>query len=321
MLIIANPASANGNTGLRWSGIESRLRAEGLHFDVRLTEAPGHAATLAYEAGTQGYDAVICAGGDGTLNEVVNGLMRIDAPARPTLGVIPCGTGTDFARGIGLSKDPTAIVAMLKRGQAEPIDIGHATFMRAGSSAIRYFVNIAGLGFDSEVSDEINRRSKRGGSLGYAVNVFRVLARYQNKRARLTLIDVETEGGEKEAQRVIDSEFNLIAACNGRYFGGGMLVSPNSRPDDGLFNVIVIEAMSLAEFTVAFPRVYRGTHLSHPKVTEYRAREVWVDLPPALGQNGNEGQEQRMFLEAEGELLGQAPAQLKVLPGALKLLH
>ena len=321
MLIIANPASANGNTGLRWSGIESRLRAEGLSFDVRLTEAPGHAATLAYEAAQQGYDAVICAGGDGTLNEIVNGLMRVDAPRRPTLGIIPCGTGTDFARGMGLPKDLDGVAAMLKRGQSQAIDVGHVSYVRAGEPAVRHFINIAGLGFDGEVSDEVNRHGKRGGSLAYFVNVFKVLARYENKLARLTLTLPDGRA------QTVDGAFNLIAVCNGRYFGGGMLVSPNSLVHDGLFHVIVIEAMSRAEFTVAFPRVYRGTHLSHPKVTEYQAREVQVDLTPspsgrgfAAHSRGWLGEGQRMFLEAEGELFGEAPARFTLLPSALRLL-
>ncbi len=101
MLIIANPASANGNTGLRWSGIEARLRSEGLSFDVRLTEAPGHASELAREAAQAGYDIVICTGGDGTLNEIANGLMRVDESRRPILGIIPSGTGTTLRVGWG----------------------------------------------------------------------------------------------------------------------------------------------------------------------------------------------------------------------------
>jgi YegS/Rv2252/BmrU family lipid kinase len=311
MLIITNPASANGATGLRWSGVEARLRSEGLTFDVALTEAPGHATELAEQAAADGEDAVICAGGDGTLNEIVNGLMHADVDTnvaqRPALGVIPSGTGTDFARGLNLPKDLDGIAAMLKRRATQPIDVGLASFMRAGQPVERHFINIAGLGFDGEVSDVVNREGKRGGSLAYFVNVFKVLARYENKRARVTLIS-------DDGERAFEGEFNMIAVCNGRYFGGGMLVSPNADVRDGLFDVIVIEAMSRGEFALAFPRVYRGTHLSHPKVKTYRARDVQVR--PITPSDAN----QRIFLEAEGELFGEAPASFRLLPGALRVM-
>lgn len=309
MLIIANPASANGATGLRWSGIEARLRSEGLKFDVRLTESPGHATTLAREAAEQGYETVVCTGGDGTLNEVVNGVMNggTDEALRPKLGLIPSGTGTDFARGLGLPKSLDGIIAMLKRNRAQPIDVGRVSFQRANQTLSRYFINVAGIGFDGEVADVVSRTGKRGGSLAYFMTVFKVLASYRNKRARISLIQPE------EGERVIDGEFNLIAVCKGRYFGGGMMICPHANAGDAQFSVIVINAMSRAEFTLAFPRVYRGAHLSHPKVSEYRAAEVHVDLLPSLSS-------QRVFIEAEGELFGEAPAHFRILPAALRLL-
>ncbi len=207
---------------------------------------------------------------------------------------------------------------MLKRNQVKTIDVGAVSFVRAGEPASRYFINIAGIGFDGEVSDEVNRRGKRGGSLAYFLNVFRVLARYENKRARMTLIG--ESGGAEEQGRVIEGAFNLIAVCNGRYFGGGMLVSPNSIAHDGRFHVIAINAMSRAEFAVNFLKVYQGTHLSHPKVKEYVAREVQVDLLSQPALEGR-GRLQRMFLEAEGELFGEAPAHFRILPSALKLMQ
>jgi YegS/Rv2252/BmrU family lipid kinase len=313
MHIIANPASANGNTGLRWSGIEAHLRAEGLQFDVSLTDAPGHAADLVKRAADAGASVVVCAGGDGTLNEVVNGLMAVEEALRPALAIIPCGTGTDFARGLNLPRDLDRIAGMLKACKMQSIDVGEVSFVRAGQALSRYFINIAGLGFDGEVSDVVNRQGKRGGSAAYFFTVFKVLAGYVNKHARVTLVEPDN------TERVIEDAFNLIAVSNGRYFGGGMLVSPNADPFDGLFHVIVIKAMSRAEFAANFPKVYRGTHLSHPKVSEYRVREARVDLLPLL-QGESQGEGQRIFLEAEGELFGEAPAHFRVLQGALKVV-
>jgi diacylglycerol kinase family enzyme len=203
------------------------------------------------------------------------------------------------------------MAAMLARGKVRAIDVGLASFRRADQSLSRYFVNVAGAGFDGEVSDLVNREGKRGGSLAYFLNVFKVLAGYQNKRATLRLIEPD------KVERVIEGEFNLIAACNGRYFGGGMMIGPHADVGDGLFDVVVIEAMSRAEFALAFPRVYRGTHLTHPKVKAFRAPEVRIQPPPE-GESRGEGQ--RMFLEAEGELFGEAPAEFHLLPGALRLI-
>ncbi len=276
-----------------------------MQFEARLTAAPGHATELALEAAQQGYAQVICAGGDGTLNEVVNGLMLVEPERRPALGLIPSGTGTDFARGLGWPQTLDGILDAVRHGVAQPIDVGAASFHRAGRAMTRYFINVAGAGFDGDVSDLVNREGKRGGSLAYFLTVFRVLAGYENKHARVTLIAPD------HSERVLEGYYNLIAVSNGRYFGGGMCISPNSHVGDGCFEAIVIEAMSRAEFALNFPRVYRGAHLSHPKVSEHRVVGVRVELI---------GAGQHMFVEAEGELFGEAPATFHVLPGALRLI-
>lgn len=304
-LIIANPTSANGATGLRWSGIAARLRAEGVRFEACLTERPGHAAELARAAAEQGSPIVVCAGGDGTLNEVVNGLMSVEAARRPALSLLPSGTGTDFARGMDWPRSLDGMVQVFKRNLVRHIDVGLTAFRRGEQALSRYFINIAGLGFDGDVSDRVNREGKRGGSLAYFLTVFRVLAGYDNKHARIVL--TEADGNT----RVLEGHYTLIAVSNGRYFGGGMCISPNADVSDGHFNAIVIAAMGRPEFAINFPKVYRGAHLTHPKVSEYRATEVRVEL-----MDGR----QRMFLEAEGELFGEAPAVFKILPGALRLI-
>ncbi|BCX05524.1 MAG: diacylglycerol kinase [Candidatus Roseilinea sp.] len=281
------------------------MRAEGVRFEARFTEAPGHAVDLAREAAQQGYARVICAGGDGTLNEVVNGLMQVEAERRPTLGLIPSGTGTDFARGLGWPKTLDGCIEAIKRGVERRIDVGMVSFSRAGQALARYFINVAGAGFDGDVSDRVNREGKRGGSLAYFLTVFRVLAGYEHKHARVTL--TVPEGSE----RVLEGHYNLIAVGNGRYFGGGMRINPNGDVGDGCLEAIVIEAMSRAEFALNFPKVYRGAHLTHPKVHEYRVIAVRVEL---------RGDGQRMFVEAEGELFGEAPASFHVVPGALRLV-
>lgn len=300
-----NPASGNGATGLHWSGLAARLRAEGIQFEAQFTEAPGHAAELAREAAQQGYARVICAGGDGTLNEVLNGLMQVEAERRPALGLIPSGTGTDFARGLGWPRTLDGVIEAIARGVERRIDVGVVTCRRSGQSLTRYFINVAGAGFDGDVSDVVNREGKRGGSLAYFLTVFRVLAGYENKHALVTLTAPDA------STRILEGRYNLIAMGNGQYFGGGMRISPNGDVSDGCLEAIVIEAMNRAEFALNFPKVYRGAHLSHPKVHAYRVTAAHIEL---LGDG------QRMFVEAEGELFGEVPAGFRVLPSALQLV-
>lgn len=260
---------------------------------------------MAREAAQQGYTRVICVGGDGTLNEIVNGLMQVEVERRPALGLIPSGTGTDFARGLGWPKALDGVIEAIRRGTERRIDVGMTSFYRAGQARARYFINVAGAGFDGDVSDVVNREGKHGGSLAYFLTVFRVLAGYEHKHARVTL--TAPDGSE----HVLQGHYNLIAVGNGQYFGGGMRISPNSDTCDGCFEAIVIEAMSRAEFVLNFPKVYRGTHLSHPKVSEYRVVAIRIELVNTS---------QRMFVEAEGELFGEAPASFQVIPGALRLI-
>ncbi|HLF29249.1 MAG TPA: diacylglycerol kinase family protein [Anaerolineae bacterium] len=297
--VIVNPASGGGKTGKRWVGLDARMRAEGAQYVVAFTREPGHAEVLARDAALAGAQTVIVVGGDGTLNEVVNGLIAEDKPAADVaLGILPVGTASDFARALGLPRDPLAAAIYLTRqAKSQPLDVGRVDCMRGGRPATRYFANIAGLGFDGEVADRVNRSGKSGGMLTYQLALLRNLAAYRNKRVRLT-IDGVTRAGV----------MNSVVVANARYFGGGMFIAPNAQWDDGLFDVIVLGDFGKFEVVENLPRLYRGTHLSHPKVTELHAREVRVEA------------QERMFLQAEGELIGEAPASFRILPKTLKVL-
>ena len=299
MFVIVNPVSGNGKTGQRWAGIEERLRIEGAQFDVEFTREPGHAIQLARDAIAAGYRTIVSAGGDGTLNEVVNGLMtegRTDPDVR--LGLIPGGTGSDFGRGIGLPRDPLDAALHLLKAEPHWFDMGQINCKRGEGTNTRYFINVAGLGFDGEVCDRVNRSSKAlGGTIPYVSSLVATLFSYRNKHVHWTL-----DG------QVREEVLNSVIVANAFYFGGGMRISPNSQTDDGLFHVITLGDWGKLEFLATVPRVYNGTHLTHPKVKEYTGREVTVE---ADGQ---------MFLQAEGDLFGEAPATFKILPRALQVL-
>jgi diacylglycerol kinase family enzyme len=153
------------------------------------------------------------------------------------------------------------------------------------------------LGFDGEVADRVNRSGKSGGTLAYQTTLLRNLIGYRNKHVTLA-IDGQPQQGV----------MNSVVVANARYFGGGMFVAPNAQWDDGLFDVIILGDFGKLEVVANLPRLYRGTHLTHPKVAELRAREVRVEA------------QERMFLQAEGELAGEAPAAFRLLPKALRVL-
>ncbi len=299
-LVIVNPASGGGKTGRRWPGLDARMRAEGGRFDVAFTREPGDAERLARAAAMGGARTVIVAGGDGTLNEVVNGLIVGDAAVGDVgVGILPVGTASDFARALVLPRDPlAAAIHLMRDARPHPLDIGRAACVRGGTPATRYFANIAGLGFDGEVADRVNRSGKSAGRMVYQTMLLRSLAAYRNKHVRLTVDGQALEG-----------MMNSVVVANARYFGGGMFVAPNAQWDDGLFDVILLGDFGKLEVVANLPKLYRGTHLTHTKVTELRAREVKVEA------------QQRMFLQAEGELVGEAPATFTILPHALKVLR
>ena len=300
MRVIVNPVAANGVVGKRWPQVRDILRAEGGQFDVSFTEGPHHATELVREALSAGYRTIVAVGGDGTLNEVVNGLViegMVDPPVN--LGIIPGGTGSDSVRTLGIPHDYRAACHRLLRGKPHCIDLGSVTCVSDGREIQRYFLNVAGLGFDGEVAERVNRSSKAlGGTLPFLSSLFVKLLTYQNKTVEVTL----------DCQQRLQQKANSVLVCNGRYVGGSMHIAPHAALDDGLFDIVIIGDTGRLEIIANVPRIYRGTHLSHPKVDEYHAREVRVEA------------QERMLLQADGELIGEAPATFQIIPQALHVL-
>jgi diacylglycerol kinase (ATP) len=300
MRVIVNPVAANGVVGKRWPQMRDTLQAAGGQFNASFTEGPNHATELAREALSAGYRTIVAVGGDGTLNEVVNGLVTegmVDPAVN--LGIIPGGTGSDSVRTLGIPHDYRAACHRLLHGKSDCIDLGLITCVSEGRETQRYFLNVAGLGFDGEVAERVNRCSKAlGGTLPFLSSLCVKLLTYQNKTVEVTL----------DSQQRLQQKANSIIVCNGCYFGGSMHIGPNAALDDGLFDVVTIGDTTKLEFIANVPRIYRGTHLSHPKVDEYRASEVRVKA------------QERMFLQADGELIGEAPATFQIIPQALHVL-
>ena len=309
IFVVVNPTAAYGKTSMRWSAIQDALRAQGLAFTAALTERRGHAAELARQAAEQGFRLIVAVGGEGTLFEMANGLLGVTGAVDPAiaLGILPSGTGSDFARFVGIPRDPIAAVARLVGDKTITMDMGYLECRRlapAGETADadaplvkRYFMNVAGLGFDGEVIERVERGTKAiGGTIPYLSNLFASLLAYRNKNFTITYDD-----------RTLAGRFNSVICANGAYFGGGMFIAPKSKVDDGLFDLVLLGDLTKPEIVVTLPRLYKGTHLSHPKVTLLHAKEVRVV------------NQERALVQADGELVGMGPAVFRIIPQALRV--
>jgi len=295
--LIVNPAAGAGRSARRWPRVRALLKSLGLRFEHRMTEAPGHAVELAHEAVGAGCEYVVAVGGDGTVNEVVNGLHRAAALPTTVLGVIGTGTGGDYLRSLDAPRLFPDACRRLLEPEPRRVDLGMVAYGGDGDRVERCFVNFSGIGFDAEVVRATKHHFKRMGGLpSYLLGLLTTFAVYRNRQVSLKL------DGEMETRKIC-----TVVAGIGRYGGGGMMTTPDAALDDGLFDVLIIDDIGKLELLRALPTIYRGAHLSHPKVTVKRARRVEIIAETATA------------LQADGELLGEAPATFRVLPGALRI--
>ncbi|MGI8846671.1 MAG: diacylglycerol/lipid kinase family protein [Candidatus Dormibacteria bacterium] len=302
-LVIVNPASAGGQTLRRWPEILAALREFRVAVTPHLTAYPGEATERVREALLDGVQRIVVVGGDGTLNEVVNGCFQGDGAAVSedfTIGVIPCGTGGDFARhALGLTDDPRRNARLIADGSLRSVDVGKVAF---DSGTVRYFVNIADCGIGGEVVARVNRNTLKGTGLrGSAVFLGTSLSTLMRFGGRAASIDID---GELVARRV-----QQVVVANGRAFGGGMLIAPRAEIDDGLFDVVIVAEMGRLEALRAMPALYRGNHLGHRAVEVRRGRRVRI-----TAEDGDE-----LLFDIEGEQVERAPATITCMPGALKV--
>jgi YegS/Rv2252/BmrU family lipid kinase len=294
--VIVNPVAGAGSTGNKWKSIRELLTQSGLLFDYVYTDSIGHAAVLANEAALSGYKLVVSVGGDGTLNEVVNGLVEAAVPD-VTLGIISTGGGSDFVRSLNIPRDYRQSCLRLANSRKVRVDIGVIEYQRSGKPAKRFFINAAGLGLDGEVVENVVKNPRPcQGTVPYVLGLLHSLAAFHNKDVTLRI------GDHSEDLRVCS-----VVVANGRFFGGGMKVAPEADVSDGLFEVVVVGDISKLDLLLTFPRIYRGTHITHPKVRMQRATEVRIES------------QDRVLIQADGELLGEIPATFRILPSALSV--
>ncbi len=297
--VIVNPAAGAGKTGKLWPRIMNSLQKAGLLFEHALTEAPGHAIELAKAAAKKGYDMIVSVGGDGTIHEIVNGLYASGHLKDNVLGIVETGTGGDYIRTTGNAHDYEEACQRLIHPQKRTVDVGIVEYTKNGGTEERLFVNFAGMGIDSEIVRRMTQQYKKLGSLSsYLMGMMTSLVAYRNRHISITI-----DGQTREA-RILTVIMN-----NGKYGGGGMYTAPQADLADGFLDVMVAGDLSKPEFLWSLPRLYKGTHLTHPKVDSRKAKEIEV-----------KSLDGKLFLQADGELLGEVPARFRILPAALNIV-
>jgi YegS/Rv2252/BmrU family lipid kinase len=292
-VFLVNPASGNGSTGKRWPSLYQRAHELGLDGDVLLSERPGHLTELARQAAGEGRLLVVV-GGDGTVNEVVNGIAGTGAE----LAVLPNGTGQDFGRTHDIPSGFDEAVRVAQSGRSREVDAGRVTYRdETGQEASRVFANVSSAGMSGAVARRANSMSKAlGGRTTFYYALVREFARWRNSEVTVRVDDDERRGPMHD-----------VIVANGRWHGGGMKLAPDARPDDGLFDVVLIGDVTKLDFVTTSPKLYSGGHVRHPRVEVLRGAAVDVDAVLPLP------------LELDGEVAGTTPARYEVLPRALRV--
>ena len=303
-VVIVNPAAGAGRAGRELPALRRALEAALGPLDVRVTAGRGDAATLARHALESGARRIVAAGGDGTFHEVANGWFRDGRPVAPdaTLGLIPCGTGSDLARTLGLPRDPVAAAAALAGAAPRALDVGRfRSTAPDGRRREGVFVNNLGFGIGGLVGRIANESPKwLGGFATFFVATVRAFQIWRDRRVRLTL-----DGAAREAS------VTLCSIANGRMAGGGMVLAPDASPFDGALDVAVLEHMRLHDFVGRGRYLYGGLPLRDPRIARVRVRVLRAEAIDGAGP---------VPITADGEDGGALPVEVEILPGALRIL-
>ena len=297
---VVNPSAGRGRTRKLLPRLTEGFARTGLDVDVCVSADLEDAVHLAREAFDDGRGVVAC-GGDGT----VNALGGVAAESNGVLAIVPTGAGNDFARHLGLERRRWEdTIPLLATGQVGTVDLGRAELTgpddAGGGETVRWFTSVANAGFDSEANRWANGVQWASGTTLYVLAVLRTLATYRPHRFRLTV------DGEDH-----DIEAWLVAVGNTRGYAGGMLITPGAELDDGQLDVCVVGPVSRAAFLRSFPRVFRGTHVSHPAVDMYRGKVIELaSLDHSVP----------IELYGAGERIGPLPARMEAVPAALRVI-
>lgn len=287
--MIINPTAGKGKGGKSAPRVGAGLRQRGIDAALLVAGSAEETLEMARHAVADGVDALVAAGGDGTVNLAVQAVAGTSTP----LGIVPLGTGNDNANLIGLRKDVDSAIDTIADFNVRSIDVGH---VRTSDTAERWFMGVLSSGFDSCVNERVNVMSWPKGDLRYLIGI---LAELRNFKSVPYLINID--GVEVRANGM------LVAVGNGTSYGGGMKVCAGAELDDGLFNLTFLKEVGKLEFLRTLPKVYKGTHLAHPEVDQFQGKRIRLEAPDQI-------------VYADGERIGPLPADIEISPGGLQVL-
>jgi len=300
-IVIVNPNAGSRKGKKDWDIISKLLLSYSIDFAAVFTERKRHAIEITGKIISEGYRRIIVVGGDGTMNEVVNGIfIQKLCPSRDiTIAMITVGTGNDWGRMFGIPQDYEGAIKLIIDGRICLQDAGAVTYFHGTEKGKRYFLNIAGLGFDALVVKRTNRAKDRGRSSKtiYYWTLLRSLFSYRH-----TATDVVIDG-----KRIENNTFSISLGI-GRYSGGGMMQTPNALPDDGLFDITIIKNMRKGEMIRSLKMLYDGSILNHRKIEAYTGKNIKIDSDPLI------------HVEADGESLGHSPIEFDIIPESINVI-
>ncbi len=297
-LLIFNPSSDRGRAGQKASDLRAVIDEMG-GADWRGTEYPAHATAIVAEIGRQ-YQTVAALGGDGTVHEVINGLMQIDAAQRPQLGVVPIGSGNDFASGAGLTMNPQEAIRRVFSGAPKPVDVAR---IQDGSGRVEYFDNTCGIGFDAAVNIRSRKITRLYGFVMYLTATLQTIAlNFEAPHMKVT-----HDGG------TLDQRILMLTVGNGPREGGGFITTPASQMDDGLLDCVYIEPVTQFRMLQLLPKVMNATHIHEPDVKLFSTTRLTLDADRALP------------IHIDGELFAPYEAnvrqvEIEIIPHALRVV-
>jgi len=304
-LVVVNPHAGSSKCSRDWPGIKKLLKQEAFNTKIIFTEHQFHAIELVKShIEEDGFTKILVVGGDGTLNEAVNGIFKQSRYKTTdiTLGLITVGTGNDWGRMYKMPESYQKQVKLLRKGNTFLQDVGEVGYRHSIDEEKRYFINIAGMGYDALVAKKTNvmKQKGKGGALAYLINLISGLFQYKN-----THLDIIADGTRLFSGNV----FSLsIGIC--KYNGGGMMQLPDAIPDDGLFDVTVIRKTTKYRIVTNIKNLYDGSFVTMPEVEQYRGKMITITSKPP----------QKLYLETDGESLGHSPLDFKVIPKAIRLI-
>ena len=300
-ITIVNRAAGGGKAEKEWPLISQLLHQHQVPFEPHFTNRRLHASIIARNKIKEGYSKIIVVGGDGTMNEVINGVFaqRRLQTTEVMLGMISVGTGNDWARMFNIPSDYEGAIQTIKQQKSFIQDAGLVNYRKNGKEWKRYFINIAGLGFGARVVERSNRMKERGksGPMLYFYNMFLSLLRYKSQKA-----DIEIDG------TCFASRIFALNVGIGKYNGGGMIPLPHAVADDGFYSITLIKKVGKLNILANIKRLYNGSIAKHSKVETYLAKSVQIDSSP------------RLKLETDGETLGHGPVSFQIIPRSIRVI-